>query len=95
MVISGLCAGNKSKASDPERTCRQFPDRLARRFAARDRMRRIIATLLRALERLGNVFFSQSAVARRALLRTEARERDAMEAERLDRLRNPCDYQGR
>jgi hypothetical protein len=58
-------------------------------------VKRILPILFRAVEKLGSLVLSKSTVARRALLRTETRERDAMEAERLDRLRNPRDYQGK
>ena len=58
-------------------------------------MKRILSILLRALEKLGNLVLTKSTLTRRTLLRTEARERKEMEAERLDRLRNPRDYQGR
>ena len=51
--------------------------------------------LFRAIEKLGNLALSKRSMTRRVLLRTEAREREAMEAERLDRLRNPRDYQGK
>jgi hypothetical protein len=50
---------------------------------------------LRLVEKLGSLFLSKATIARRALLRSEARERAANEAERLDRLRNPSDYRGR
>ena len=58
-------------------------------------MKQFFAPLRRTLEKLGEVLLSKSALARRAVLRREARERAASEAERLDRLRNPRDYQGR
>ena len=45
--------------------------------------------------RIGNLAISKTALARRATLRTEGRERKEREAERLDRLRNPRDYQGK
>ena len=44
---------------------------------------------------LGSLVLSKTTLARRALLRTEARERQEKEAERLDRLRNPGNYRGR
>jgi len=49
----------------------------------------------RAAEKLRSLLLSKTTMARRAVLRTEAREREANEAERLDRLRNPQDYRGR
>lgn len=58
-------------------------------------MKSFFAKSLRLLEKLGELLLSKTTVARRAVLRTEAREREANEAERLDRLRNPSNYQGR
>lgn len=58
-------------------------------------MKSFFSKLLLALEKLRNLFLSKTTLARRALLRTESREREANEAERLDRLRNPHDYRGR
>jgi hypothetical protein len=58
-------------------------------------MKRFGLAILRAFQNLTSFFFFKTTMARRALLRTEARERDRMEAERLDRLRNPHDYRGR
>ena len=58
-------------------------------------MKQIFPALHRALEKLGERLLSKSTLARRALLRSAAREREADELERLDRLRNPRDYQGR
>jgi hypothetical protein len=55
-------------------------------------MKRIPSGLFRVLT---NLVRSKTVLARRALLRSEAREREANEAERLDRLRNPRDYRGR
>jgi hypothetical protein len=55
-------------------------------------MKQFFSGMLRGL---ANLVLSKTAMARRALLRTEAREREANEAERLDRLRNPRDYRGR
>ena len=49
----------------------------------------------RLVEKLGELVLSKAAIARRAFLRNEARERETNEAERLDRLRNPHDYRGR
>ncbi len=51
--------------------------------------------LRRGLEKLADLLRSKGELTRRAVLRTEARERQAAEAERLDRLRNPGDYRGR
>lgn len=47
------------------------------------------------VEKLRDLIRSKSEITRRALLRTDARERAANEAERLDRLRNPGNYRGR
>jgi hypothetical protein len=58
-------------------------------------MKQFVASLHRALEKLGELVLTKSALTRRAVLRGLARERAANEAERLDRLRNPRDYQGR
>jgi hypothetical protein len=58
-------------------------------------MKQFVASLHRAWEKLGESLLSKSTLARRAVLRSAARERAASEAERLDRLRNPRDYQGR
>ena len=56
----------------------------------------IIATALaRVRERLGTALLSKTENARRALGKSEARKREEMEAERLDRLRHPSNYQGR
>jgi hypothetical protein len=49
----------------------------------------------RGLEKLADLLRSKGELTRRAVMRTEARERQAAEAERLDRLRNPSDYRGR
>ena len=58
-------------------------------------MKSFISKVLRAVEKIGGLALSKTEVTRRALLRTDVREREANEAERLDRLRNPRDYQGR
>ncbi len=58
-------------------------------------MKQFSPALRRALEKFGERLLSKSTLARRALLRSAAREREASELERLDRLRNPRDYQGR
>ena len=51
--------------------------------------------MFRAAEKLGSLILSKTTQAQRAVLKTEAREREANEAERRDRLRNPQDYRGR
>jgi len=58
-------------------------------------MKRFFSGILRGTEKLGSLLLSKTTLARRAVLRTEEREREASEAERLDRLRNPQDYRGR
>jgi hypothetical protein len=58
-------------------------------------MKRFFTAMLHVLEKLADLASSKSAMARRVLLRTEARERKAFEADRLDRLRNPGNYRGR
>lgn len=58
-------------------------------------MKPIFTRLLCLKEKLTNLVLSKANNARRAVLRSEARERTEMEAERLDRLRNPQDYRGR
>ena len=58
-------------------------------------MKSFFAKVLRANGRVARLFISQTELARRALLQSERREREAGEAERLDRLRNPHDYRGR
>jgi hypothetical protein len=50
---------------------------------------------LRFLERLDHLLRAQATRVRRILLRTDARERKDLEADRLDRLRNPGDYRGK
>jgi len=69
--------------------------RLAPSATAITFMKSFFSKILRAVEKVGNLVLSKSEVTRRAVLRTDAREREANEAERLDRLRNPRDYQGR
>ncbi len=49
----------------------------------------------RAWEGIGRLFLSKAAAARRASGKFEALQRRELEAERLDRLRNPRDYQGK
>jgi hypothetical protein len=51
--------------------------------------------VFRATEKLRSLFVSKATQAQRAVLKTEERERETNEAERLDRLRNPQDYRGR
>ncbi|HWN93643.1 MAG TPA: hypothetical protein VNT99_01310 [Methylomirabilota bacterium] len=58
-------------------------------------MKRFFSKPLRWVEKLGSLFRSKTTLARRTVLRTEAREREADEAERLDRLRNPGNYRGK
>ncbi len=58
-------------------------------------MSTLIRTLRRAAEQLATLLLSKAELTRRAVLRSEKRERQAAEAERLDRLRNPGDYQGK
>jgi hypothetical protein len=47
------------------------------------------------LEKFANLLRSKAELTRRAVLQSEAREQQATEAERLDRLRNPRNYQGK
>ena len=54
-------------------------------------MKTFLAKVLRAARLFGSKFEP----ARRALTPCERREREAREADRLDRLRNPHDYRGR
>ncbi len=56
---------------------------------------KIFSNLIHVAAKLGELFRSKTTIARRASVRTETREREANEAERLDRLRNPSDYRGR
>lgn len=58
-------------------------------------MKLFFSKLLRLAEKLRGLVLSKNTMARRILRRMEAQERKEMEAERLDRLRNPDDYQGR
>ena len=58
-------------------------------------MRRFFSGMFRAAEKFGSLILSKTTHAQRAVLKTEAREREANETERLDRLRNPQDYRGR
>jgi len=64
-----------------------------------DKMLRSGATLATALgrgwERIKRFFPSPEEVARRAAERSKTLERREMEAERIDRLTNPSNYQGK
>jgi hypothetical protein len=64
-----------------------------------DKMIRSGATLATALgrgwERIKRFFPSNEEVARRATERLKTIERKEMEAERIDRLTNPSNYQGK
>jgi hypothetical protein len=55
----------------------------------------VAAVFERVWERIEQLFCSKAEVARRASVRFQALKRKEMEVERLDRLRNPSDYQGR
>ena len=55
----------------------------------------IEAVTRRAWEGVGRLFLSKAAAAQRASGRFEALKRRELEAERLDRLRNPGNYQGK
>jgi hypothetical protein len=55
----------------------------------------IEAVTRRAWDGLGRLFLSKEASARRISGRFEALKRQEQEEERLDRLRNPRDYQGK
>ena len=55
----------------------------------------IEAVTRRAWDGLGRLFHSKEAAARRTSGRFEALQRQEQEAERLDRLRNPRDYEGK
>jgi hypothetical protein len=56
---------------------------------------KIDAVIKRVWERIGRLFPSQGDAVRRSSVRFDALKRREMEAERLDRLRNPSDYQGK
>jgi len=66
-----------------------LPSKLLRLGAAAEAM------LKRARETIGRCLLSKEAAAKRASKRFIALQRAKMEAERLDRLRNPRDYQGK
>ncbi len=53
------------------------------------------AVTRRAWEGIGRLFVSKTAVAPRASGKFAGLQRRELEAERLDRLRNPRDYQGK
>jgi hypothetical protein len=55
----------------------------------------VAIALARFRRRVEPVFLSKREVARRAAGTLEALKRKEMEAERIDRLRNPSNYQGR
>jgi hypothetical protein len=55
----------------------------------------IEAVIRRAWEITRRLFLSQTGLTRRAAGRFDALKRREMEAERLDRLRNPGNYQGK
>ncbi len=56
----------------------------------------IVAAVIRRVgEGLQRLFLSKTEVARRAAEKFETLARQKMETERLDRLRNPRNYQGR
>ena len=55
----------------------------------------VSAIFKRVWESMEWLFLSKAGLARRASGRFEALKRREMEIERLDRLRNPSDYQGR
>jgi hypothetical protein len=55
----------------------------------------VATAFARAWERVRALFLSKDRVAARASGRIETLKRIEMETERLDRLRNPRDYQGR
>ena len=58
-------------------------------------MKQFFFGMLRAAEKFRSLIVSKTTQAQRAVLKTEERERETNEAERLDRLRNPQDYRGR
>jgi hypothetical protein len=55
----------------------------------------VATKLARFRQRTELIFLSKRENARRASGRSETLKRQEMEAERLDRLRNPSNYQGR
>jgi len=58
-------------------------------------MKPFLSKSFHIVEKLWGVVLRKTTTARRAALRTEARQRREMQDERLDRLRNPSDYRGR
>jgi hypothetical protein len=58
-------------------------------------MKLFLSKQYRLMEKLWRFVLCKTTTAPRVALRTEARQRSEMEAERLDRLRNPGDYRGR
>lgn len=54
-----------------------------------------MAVLARIWERIERILCSKATLAQRSAERFEALRRREFEVERLDRLRNPSDYQGR
>ena len=58
-------------------------------------MKPLLSKMFRAAGMIESLLISKATLARRARRRTEARERNEMEAERLDRLSHPRNYQGR
>jgi hypothetical protein len=60
------------------------------------RIRKILATVFRRLwERIELPFLSKAEVARRVSTKFETVRRKDLEAERIDRLTNPRNYQGK
>ncbi len=59
------------------------------------RMKGFIPEMVRVLEKLGILVLSKTRVGQRTVRRTEAHKRKELEAERLDRLRNPGNYRGK
>lgn len=56
---------------------------------------KIEKVIRRGCEGLGRLFLSKAEVARRAAGKFELLKRQELEIERLDRLRNPRDYEGK
>ena len=69
-------------------------DHAGGKFTFYDLMKRLYFATRRALEKFANLLRSKAELTRRAVLQSEAREQQTAEAERLDRLRNPRNYQG-
>lgn len=70
-------------------------DHAGGKFTFCDLMKRLYFPARQALEKFANLLRSKAELTRRAVLQSEAREQQATEAERLDRLRNPRNYQGK